>query len=908
MATSPLELFKRGFGIRKPQSLKMSSDPLKDSIGSLLKFSPNELSTLIHRHSVSQKNDSPRPKGLTDFIAYFQPVHERSVQLVQDAERIKALIPEVSQAEKLLVSSIISPNDLQEADPIYEIKDMPNLQESVVKEITDYLKDRFTNEYRLGEKIENSIKEALFRSGAMVFLTLPENTLTRLANSVKKDKYTESSGYESLQNYCSKKNYKEILNKKIYSRNDYTSSTYSGNFNKEHVSIENLNSSIENKLSQAKNFYNKELKYGVESIYFGEEFFNKYNQDDSLLNKEYKKYSSALENMTATIITKIEEGDIIKISENPEVLRFGRAVKHYEKTKLGKDFDKLWEESNKQRYGTVTQIDEEEVLDLTNYLFDDDEQKSLPFNIEIPSEAVIPICIPGQIKEKLGYFILTDDHGRPIKANSYLTSGSGCTTSSRIANAYAMMYGQTPTDGGVQSPYMAFQQRPGIAINPTEEAMNDIFNYILDNILRKKLKDIGLSEVTFEKYESIATCMFYRMLENKETSLVFVPEQLITYIAFDYRSNGCGRSLIENAEFTLSLMVALLTTNLMAQMKNAVAKQEIEVTFDEDETNQHQIIEQIKNAALMKSQINLTSNPADVIRAVTDQSISIKAVKHPNNPGFDINRTYTTDQMPVADTELLDKLQAWLTNTFGIPHSVFNQLDDAEYSRSIATSNLFFSQLVRSYQKTVCNFFTNFIRINLKYSPSMQEGISKILNNYINGKKSSLENELATPINDGGKDIKGDNLDIKKILSEVISKVEISLPQPNIAPNQSQYNVIRDFKEILDGIVDNLYPDEIIHTDDQDGLNGLKILKAMVKSNMTKTLLERIGLNTGLEIEELDDFLVSNRESLIAINRIARNTNQDVTKDKVAQTTEVNNTDDLNSTNDSDSDINDYGF
>ena len=427
-------------------------------------------------------------------------------------------------------------------------------------------------------------------------------------------------------------------------------------------------------------------------------------------------------------------------------------------------------------------------------------------------------------------------------------------------------------------------------------------------MLRKKLKDIGLSEVTFDKYESIATCMFYRMLENKETSLVFVPEQLITYIAFDYRDNGCGRSLIENAEFTLSLMVALLTTNLMAQMKNAVAKQEIEVTFDEDETNQHQLIEQIKNAALMKSQINLTSNPADVIRAVTDQSISIKAVKHPNNPGFDITRTYTTDQMPVADTELLEKLQAWLTNTFGIPHSVFNQLDDAEFSRSIATSNLFFTQLIRSYQKVVCRFFTDFIKLNLKYSPTMQEGISKILNNHINGRKSSLENELDTPINDGGKDIKGDQLDIQKTLTEVISKVELSLPQPNIAPNQAHYNVVRDFKEILDGIVDNLYPDEIIHTDDQDGLNGLKVLKSMIKSNMTKTLLERIGLSTGLEIEELDDFLISNRDTLIAINRISRNINQDITKDKVAQTTEVGNTEESGSS-DTDSGMdNDYGF
>ena len=153
MASTLLETIKKGFGIRQPQSLRLNRDINKDKIGSLVKFSDDELPILLQRHIVEQKNKTHRPSGLPDIIAYLQPEHDKAVQLVQDAERAKALIPEIGQAEKILISSIMSPNDLQEADPIYEIENIPDLPESVVNEICEYLRDRFTNEYKLGEKI-----------------------------------------------------------------------------------------------------------------------------------------------------------------------------------------------------------------------------------------------------------------------------------------------------------------------------------------------------------------------------------------------------------------------------------------------------------------------------------------------------------------------------------------------------------------------------------------------------------------------------------------------------------------------------------------------------------------------------------------------------------------------------------
>lgn len=872
MASTLIDMFKTGFGIRQPQSLRLDRSTTRDSIGALTKFSDDELPVLLHRHLIEQSDKTRKPTGLPDIIAYLQPEHERAVQLIQDAERAKALIPEIGQAEKILVSSIMSPNDLQEADPIYEIENMPDLPDTVVNEICEYLRDRFTKEYKLGEKMESWVRDALFRSGASVILTLPEATLASLVGSTRDTK----SGYESLQSYCTQSNYEKILNTEVYEKVDTSRST---------ISKKSLSINLDNKkaLESFSTRYNQEFRAGIESIYFGENLNSIKNNSSS--KSAYQHAANSLEAMTATIVTRIEEGDIIKISENPEVLRFGKAVRNYQKTKLGKDFVSLWKESQqKAGIGAVTRLDQEEVLDMTNYFNSDSENKSLPFNIEIPAESIIPVCVPGQVNEKLGYFVLVDSHGRPIRASQYLTSGGGCSISSRIANAYSTMYGQVPTAGGIQSPMTSFMQKPGMAINPSDDAMNNVFNYILDNILRRKLEGMGLSEITFDKYESIATCMFYRMLENKKTSLVFVPEQLITYIAFDYRDNGCGRSLLENTSFVLSLMATLLVTNMMAQMKNAIAKQEITVTFDEDETNQDQVIEQIRNIAIQKGQLNLTYNPSDIVNTVNNNSVSIKAVKHPNAPGFDIERTYTTDSMPQADTDLLDKLSSWLISGFGIPHSVFNQLDDAEYSRSVATSNLFFSQNIRAYQKKLCEEVTRLVRTNLQFSPSMQEGLYKILSNHIDGKK---DNKLTAPVNDGGKNIHDTTIDVKKTLAEVINNITVSLAAPNIAPNKAQYDVVQEFTNVLNSITDNLYPTDLVQSDDSDASNGLSMLKAHLRATMTKNLLQHMGLDTGLDIQELDDFLINNRDSIMSISRIARNFNKDMVLDRTAQTTEV---------------------
>ena len=52
---STLDSFKKALGIYKPQSLRLDRDPLKDSIGSLVKFSDDELPHLYTDMLLNEK-------------------------------------------------------------------------------------------------------------------------------------------------------------------------------------------------------------------------------------------------------------------------------------------------------------------------------------------------------------------------------------------------------------------------------------------------------------------------------------------------------------------------------------------------------------------------------------------------------------------------------------------------------------------------------------------------------------------------------------------------------------------------------------------------------------------------------------------------------------------------------------
>jgi len=846
-------------------------------------FMPMQLYELARRNYVSRKkiNDlTPDDLSSTNLLNYFAPTAQNSIQLVQDAERIRELAPEIVQAETVMVSAIMAPNDFQTAQPYFTIGGTPYIRPELKDTICKYLKDYFVTQYRIDEKMTSWTKEALFRSGAAVTLILPEGTLTKMVKHMADN----GNGQESFTidpNEFTEEKYLQLLHKNVYSTSK--PKTQGSEQIKSSVPSISINTKSATKNQNSKYVLDEDdlaLAKGVES-FLAQEY-------KDFPEEHRKKFLSGFEEITARLITTIEDGDVISISENPEVLRFGSAVRNYAKTKLNKNLSDLYkiDEHRNQIFNSDNdklKETEQPLIDMTPFLTTLKEQKSHPFSIELPAESVIPICVPGSVEEKLGYFVLIDNLGHPIDAKNYLGANGGCSISGRITNAYTAMFGMKPTNmSGIRSPFMSATTNFAQVENIQDQAITKIFNYVLDEMLHRKLHNVGLRDVDMGKYETIATCMFYRLLEQKRTSLLFVPENLITYVAFDYRKDGSGKSLLESMEFMLSLRVTLYVANIMAMMRNAISKKDIEVTFDQKQTNYMAILEQVKNAVTQKLKFNLSYDPNNIAQSIISQNTSIRAFGQPNAPGFNVTSTDTQAQAVKADTDLLDNLDKNISVILGIPPSALNDLGNIEFARSLITQDLFFAKNTMNKQKILCDHTSDYCRSYLLYDPILMKGLKKIIEGRVtNYNVDGDENqELMTSVSPSTNDKQ--NIPYSKIITDIIKNLEIKLPAPNLAPGKAQNDIFNEYSDVINNVVDKFFPQEIVtNQSDTDAYNAFK---AFIKSNLIKEYA--VEMLPNINIKNIDDYWITARDEFFKTPRVVRNISKAIQQDNKARTSD----------------------
>jgi len=109
-------------------------------------------------------------------------------------ENILQLFPDVELCIQILVSSIISPNDMINVSLVYESPDI-KLTSDIKSIILDTIKKHITTTYNLENKIFDIIKESLFTKGAYVEAILPEASVDDVINQF-------DNGQVSIEDMC----------------------------------------------------------------------------------------------------------------------------------------------------------------------------------------------------------------------------------------------------------------------------------------------------------------------------------------------------------------------------------------------------------------------------------------------------------------------------------------------------------------------------------------------------------------------------------------------------------------------------------------------------------------------------------------------------------------------------------
>jgi len=793
------------------------------------RYSPSELKAQLRRLYVrpedSSFNTRANPAGI---ISYLNPVSEKIGAAKIEAKRLRKLAPEIDQARTLIASSVLSPNDLQDGEFTFNFPGVPALEEDpeLLRKVAEYYSNYFNNTLKLGIKSFDWIGEAIYESGAKCLLTLPvatqEDLRHRSMRTITRMQTNLEAGFESLET--------ESLNKELNYAHDYMYSNMNQSF-AEFCRNEKTKTSVNDLLPQMEAWgidlpYENLTRDQVNSL--GKMATDyRYNHD--------RNYVSGMERMIVNLRAKLGEGDIIRISENTDCFR-------YIQSKQANTTENFWQKLS-QQYGFNhhPNIEEMAILDANPSHI---PHQGIPAVLELPTESVIPIFIPGSPSEHLGYFVVLDNHGLPISiseadANNRMYTNKNAGFSS--AKAYDAFFGSNCCNATFHDNVQQYSQMGSL-----------IFNDILDAYIRTRIKGIWHEDdLEIGRFNALAAILFQRTLDAKETTLVFVPPMLMTYIAFDYYDDsGVGKSKLSDIQFILSLRTTLMMANVIAAVKDAIDHKKIEFGVDDKVTNLEAIMKIIGNIFIEKNKLNGSIEPAEIMRDMYSNALTIVPKNIPGLSDMSVDVSSATGSSARVDDTTMDNLNKMTDAIIGVPSAFLNQTSEVEYARSLVVSNLYFAKTITRLQRAYCGHTDKFVRNYTKVAPKFRRGLEKIISVYSNKSNCEKLEKKTQQLKDRNPN---DYSPLSALVDMILTQVTTSLPKPNIVVDKAQFEEINSYLQNLQGLADRFFNQEMIPSDDTLSQTALPIAKAKWMNEQLAKFITEVGSFKMCDIPTLED-------------------------------------------------------
>jgi hypothetical protein len=263
--------------------------------------------------------------------------------------------------------------------------------------------------------------------------------------------------------------------------------------------------------------------------------------------------------------------------------------------------------------------------------------------------------------------------------------------------------------------------------------------------------------------------MLSRYLSNKSTRLLYVPKEIVSYIAFDYDDYGIGKSLLEDTKVFGSLRAILLFAEVMAGVKNSVGRTKLDITLDEDDPDPASTVEAIIHhfAGLQTESLPLGRLVAgDIVRSLQKASVDVNVNGGEAFPGTKSEVTENTREYRTPDSELSQTLRRMQYSGFGIPPEIVDQAMEGELATVVVSRNQLYAKQVMEYASKLIKMVSSFIRLYIRCSGELMGEINRVLGA------------------DGS--------------AEFIEAISFTLPKPDLAGIKSQAEAYNEYSEAVD--------------------------------------------------------------------------------------------------------------
>lgn len=702
---------------------------------------------------------------------------------------IVQLFPDIELAIQILVSSILTPNDMTTVKLSYESPDI-NITSEIKKSILDMISTHMDKYYNITNKLSLILRESLFTKGSYVEVIIPESSLDDIIAQ------------------------RDIAN----------------------VALE---SDIGKYFRQSYGFLGTDKT--TDSINISQESFAEFKFKP---NSETEKIIIGLEDLGFNFT---EDFSILKL---PKLL-----------------YDNV-EKQTKRKIGINIGIENDEETELLNKYFrdstqylakpyieipiqEDSSRKSLsrPLVFKIPSESVIPVHAKCDVSKHLGYFIILDTNGNPLIDQSGMMKENEEKYSSEEYNN---------NSSKLRLIRKVTQALTGITKEaPRLDNLESVYSKLVENMIKKKLKSGAYGElVDIKDNADIFRVMFYRALESQQTQLLFIPNELVAYYAFDYRENGTGKSLMEKVSVLYSIRSIILFTRLMAYIKNATTQTEVSVDLDEKIPDPHGTFTSIQSEVLNTRKDMLpvgVMNIGDLVDWIQKLGIRFK-VQHPSLPRIDISTSDINSSKAEPDSQLDEIIQEAILMSFGLSPEIVKAGYETDFATSVIAKNLLLAKRVIRLQEQFIPMVTQHIRKIMLNDVVLKERISNLIRDNLKSIKKTISKSSDEQYKDISK-IKGEKL-IEYLANIFINETSVYLPTPETYEANNAKAAFDDFKTTLEESMDIIFssesmPSEIIG----EMSNNIDMIK-----NQFKSVLLRQWMSENNYMPELHDFITKDEE------------------------------------------------
>lgn len=739
----------------------------KVEVMSLISNSPKSvelaaaLSKLVKDRIPTLHTESGTKEIRSPDVGYLQKISEETSRNISENNTIQDLIPDMEACISLLVSSVLSPKDLMSTELNY-LAPSDVLPPNVSAKVIEVIQNHFNQKYKFKTKLSKILREVLFTKGAYILAVMPENAVDELIN--------RDSGISI-----------ESLNKNIskFKLTEKSIGILGPGINNTEVPQSNI--SLESLINNARN---KNILKETQKVHYKDKDGRFY----AIESLEVTDNINVLR--TPILLDKIRRDSIKEIYNVSN--ESNQSAGNYTSRVVDKKLSALIYKSVRNKQNLI------EVSKSQNQL----TRNSVtgPLILNLPVESVIPVFPPGQPDHHVGYFVLLQN-GYPVSSDDNRDS-----------------YRE------LQNQYKNHKNQNSHLIQRLDHLMNGIAcpgfdnGQILVNTYADLIEQDLLARLRNGKYnndyalgrnEDVYRVMLSRVLSQRNTQILFLPIEQVTYFATRYNNKGIGVSIMDEVKLVNTQRAIVSLANTMSSVRNSIGRTLVDITLDEDDPDPRKRAEEFRSEIIRTSHLGLplaADSVGDMVTSLQASQYEFKFTGHPGMPAMNVEFDQRQSSYPQVDTDYEEQLRKRSISATGLS---VEQVDDnfsGESATSVVSSSIMLSRKVMVIQDEIVPHITDHIKKVIQATPDLTDEIRAIIEE--NYDELEIDEEQIKELFEGNVSVK--KIVINQIIKDYTNGLEVSLPRPTTVSLENQLATLEAYISLIDATIESWINDEML--------------------------------------------------------------------------------------------------